>query len=78
MRPSAQGLDRDRSGSESVAGAGATGGGSGAGSGGGGGVGRAGEGGEQPSPHVIHAMIGFFRSIALGQNESVANVLQVG
>lgn len=42
------------------------------GSGGGGG-----EGGEQPSPHVVHAMRGFFRSISLGQNQPVANVLQV-
>lgn len=31
----------------------------------------------QPSAHVIHAMRGFFRSIALGQNEPMANVLQV-
>lgn len=54
------------------------------GPGGGGAVGTGGTGGEgsnssqpQPSAHVIHAMRGFFRSIALGKNQSMASVLQV-
>lgn len=40
-------------------------------------MGGGGGGGEQPTLYVIHAMRGFFRSISLGQNQPVANVLQV-